>query len=107
MDGQKFKVRTCSRNIHVSVSKLTGKREQLKYAVRNATFSKAAGQEGNMTGHTTSQQILSYLNVHIFATVVSLLGVKGWWGDGIPPTSTSTSRNSMSLKFVPGIPLVK
>ena len=39
-----------SRNIHVTISKRTGKTEYIKRAVRNINFSKAAGQDNNITG---------------------------------------------------------
>ena len=69
-----------------------------------------------MTGQTASKQILFYLNVHLFATIVSIEGV---WevggrgrGTGIHPSPPnththkySTSRNGMRRKFVPGISL--
>ena len=86
-------------NIHLSISKLTGRTEYAKHAVRNITFSKAAGQEINITGQTASAQVLFYLNVHLFATIVTIEGI---WEVGrrevyinLPPTSISTSRNGM------------
>ena len=62
-------------NIHVSVSKLTGKAEQIKHAVWNMTFFKAEGQDNNVNGQITSQHVLSYLNVHLFATIGSIPGI--------------------------------
>ena len=61
-------------NIHVSVSKLTGKTGYIKHTERNTTFSKATGQD-NITGQATSQQVLSYLNVHLFSIIVSTQGI--------------------------------
>ena len=61
-------------NIHLSISKLTGKTEYAKHVVRNITFSKAAGDD-NITGQTASAQVLFYLNVHLFATIVSIQGI--------------------------------
>ena len=95
-------------NIDLSISKLTCKTEYAKHVVRNITFSKAAGQDSNITGQTASAQVLSYLNVHLFATIMSIQGI--WevrdWGVYTPPsTSISTSRNGMRWKFVQGISL--
>ena len=92
-------------NIYVSISKLTSKTKYIKHAIRNITFSKAAEQDNIITGQTTSQYVL-YLNVHLFATIVSIqsiiLEVGGWgWG------CISTCRNGMRLKFVPEISLVQ
>ena len=67
-------------NIHLSISKLTGKTEYAKHVVRNITFSKAAGDD-NITGQTASAQVLFYLNVHLFATIVSIQGI--WEVGGI------------------------
>ena len=64
-----------SQNIHLSISKLTGKNEYAKHVVRNITFSKAVGQSNNITGQTASKQVLFYLNVHHFATIVSIQGI--------------------------------
>ena len=44
------------------------------HVVQNVTFSKAAGQD-NITGQTASAQVLFYLNVHLFATIVSIQGI--------------------------------
>ena len=44
------------------------------HVVRNVTFSKATGQD-NITGQTASAQVLFYLNVHLFATIVSIQGI--------------------------------
>ena len=44
----------------------------MKHAVRKTTFSKAAGQDDNITGQSACQLVLSYLNVHLFATIVSI-----------------------------------
>ena len=66
-------------NIHLSISKLTGKTEYAKHVVRNITFSKAAGDD-NITGQTASAQVLFYLNVHLFATIVS---IQGMWEVGV------------------------
>ena len=62
-------------NIHLSISKLTGKTEYAKHVVRNITFSKAAGEDNNITGQAASAQVLFYLNVHLFATIVSIQGI--------------------------------
>ena len=109
-------------NIHVSISKLTGKTESTKHALRNITCSRAAGQDNNITGQTTSEQVLFYLNVHLFPTRVSIkeiLEVGGRGGGRIHPpnthththththTSILTSRNLMRWNFVPGICLVQ
>ena len=79
-------------NIHLSISiigisilhyqciQLTGKTEYAKHVVRNITFSKAAGDD-NITGQTASAQVLFYLNVHLFATIVSIQGI--WEVGGI------------------------
>ena len=71
------------------------------HVVRNVTFSKAAGQD-NITGQTASAQVLFYLNVHLFATIVSIQGIWEIEGRSIhllpypySPSSVSTSRNSM------------
>ena len=53
---------------------LLGKTEYTKHIVRNITFSEAAGQDKNITGQTASEQVLFYLNVHLFATIVSYMG---------------------------------
>ena len=93
-------------NIHFSISKLIGKTEYAKHVVRNITFSKAAGED-NITGQTASAQVLFYLNVHLFATIMSIQGI---WDVCIPPythTSISTSKNGMRGKFVQGIWLVQ
>ena len=66
-------------NIHLSISKLAGKAEYAKHVVRNITFSKAAGQDNNITGQTASAQVLFYLNVYLFATIV---GIQGIWEVG-------------------------
>ena len=92
-------------NIDLSISKLTCKTEYAKHVVRNITFSKAAGQDSNITGQTASAQVLSYLNVHLFATIVSIQGI--WEVGSIQPPPTSVSRNGMRWKFVPGISLVQ
>ena len=68
-------------NIHLSISKLTGKTEYAKHVVRNITFSKAAGEDNNITGQAASAQVLFYLNVHLFATIVSIQGI--WEVGGI------------------------
>ena len=68
-------------NIHVSVLKLTAKLN--KHGVRNIIFSKASGQDNNISEQTASQQVLSYLNVHLFAIIASIqqviweVGVRG------------------------------
>ena len=46
------------------------KNEYAKYVVRKITFSEAAGQDSNITRQAASEQVLFYLNVHIFATIV-------------------------------------
>ena len=65
---------------------LLAKTEYAKHVVRNITFSEAAGQDSNITGQTASEQVLFYLNVHLFATIVSINGI--WevgdrWGGGV------------------------
>ena len=83
-------------NIHFSISKLTGKTEYAKHVVRNITFSKAAGDD-NITGQTASAQVLFYLNVHLFATIVSIQGIWEVGGRAVyillPPTHTHQYRN--------------
>ena len=71
------------------------------HVVQNVTFSKAAGQD-NITGQTASAQVLFYLNVHLFATIVSIQGIWEIEGRSIhllpypyPPSSVSISRNGM------------
>ena len=106
MEGQTVKVRTCNLkktlwplfmdgvqlpqgqssqvhfwNIHLSISKITGKNEYAKHVVQSITFSNAAGQDNNITGQTASAQVLFYLNVHLFATIVSIQGI--WEVGGI------------------------
>ena len=54
---------------------LLAKTEYAKHVLRNITFSKAAGQDNNITEQTASAQVLSYLNVHLFATIVSIQGI--------------------------------
>ena len=73
--------------MHLSISKLTGKTEYTKHVVRNTAFSKAAGKDNSLTGKTTSAQVLFHLNVHLFATIVSIQGIweVGGRGDTIPP----------------------
>ena len=39
------------------------------------TFFKAEGQDNNVNGQITSQHVLSYLNVHLFATIGSIQGI--------------------------------
>ena len=70
----------------ISILKLTAKTEYAKHVVRNITFSEATGQDHNITGQTASEQVLFYLNVHLFATIVSINGI--WkvgdrWGGGV------------------------
>ena len=76
-------------NIHLSISKLTGKSEYAKHVVRNVAFSKTAGQDNNITGQTACAQVLFYLNVHLFATIVSIQGIWEVGGRGevytLPP----------------------
>ena len=74
-------------NIHLSISKLTDKTEYAKHVVRNITFSKAAGEDNNITGQAASAQVLFYLNVHLFATIVSIQGIwkVGGGGRGYTP----------------------
>ena len=60
---------------------LLAKTEYAKHVVRNITFSEAAGQDHNVTGQTASEQVLFYLNVHLFATIVSIQGI--WEVGGI------------------------
>ena len=73
-------------NIHLNISKLTGKTEYVKHVVLNITFSKAAGQGNNITGQRTSAQVLFYLNVYLFATIVSIQGIWKVGGTGDTPT---------------------
>ena len=90
--------------------KLTGKTEYIKNAVWNISCSKAAGQDNNITGQTGSQQVLLYLNLHLFATIASIQGIWELRGRGftpLPHTSVSTSRNGMRRKFVAGISLMQ
>ena len=101
-------------NIHLSILKLTGKTEYAKHLVRNITCSRAAGQNNNITDQTASEQVLFYLRVQRFATIVSIkeiweVGVRGEYTPSPPPphTSISTSRNGMRWNFVPGISLVQ
>ena len=54
---------------------LLAKTEYAKHVVRNITFSEAAGQDNNITGQTASEQVLFYLNIHFFATIVSIHGI--------------------------------
>ena len=54
---------------------LLAKTEYAKHVVRNITFSEAAGQDSNITGQTASEQVLFYLNVHLFDTIVSIHGI--------------------------------
>ena len=94
----------------ISILKLTAKTEYAKHVVRNITFSEATGQDHNITGQTASEQVLFYLNVHLFATIVS---IQGMWEVGVggihplPLPSVSTSRNAMRWIDVPGISLVQ
>ena len=62
-------------NIYLSISKLTDKTDYAKHVVRNTIFSKAEGQDNNITGQTASAQVLFYWNVHLFATLVSIQGI--------------------------------
>ena len=95
-------------NIHLSISKLTGKTEFAKHVVRNITFSKAAGRDNNITGQAASAQVLFCLNVHLFATIQGIWEVVGREVyTPPPPTSISTLGNGMRWKFVPGISLVQ
>ena len=89
---------------------LLAKTEYAKHVVRNITFSEAAGQDNNITGQTASEQILFYLNVHLFATIVSIHGIwdvgdRGGYTLPPDPSSISTSRNRMRRSPVPGSPL--
>ena len=61
---------------------LLAKTEYAKHVVRNITFSEAAGQDNNITGQTASEQVLFYLSVQLFATIVSIHGIweVGDWG---------------------------
>ena len=70
-------------NIHLSISKLTGKTEYAKHLVRNITCSRAAGQDNNITWQAASEQNLFYLNVHIFAAIVSIKGIWEVRGRGV------------------------
>ena len=90
-------------NIHLSISKLTGKTEFAKHLVRNITCSRAAGQDNNMTGQTASEQVLFYLNVHLFATIVS---IKRIWEVGSrvgihpPDTHTHTHTHTSTHQYI-------
>ena len=105
---------------------LLAKTEYAKHVVRNITFSEAAGQDSNITGQTASEQVLFYLNVHLFDTIVSIHGIwevgdsmvqYGIWevgdskqgivGDTPSSTSISASRNGMRWKLLPGISFVQ
>ena len=88
-------------NIHLSISKLTGKAEYAKHVVRNITSSKAAGQDNNITGQTASAQVLFYLNVHLFATI---LNIQGLWevGDrGYIPSSPHQYETEICTRDIP------
>ena len=54
---------------------LLSKTEYGKHVVQNITFGEAVGQDNNITGQTAFEQILFYLNVHLFATIVSIHGI--------------------------------
>ena len=54
---------------------LPTKTEHAKHVVWNITFSEAAHQGNNITGQTASEQVLFDLNVHHFATIVSIYGI--------------------------------
>ena len=84
---------------------LLAKTEYAKHAVQNITFSEAAGQDNNITWQTASEEILFYLNVHLFVTIVSIDGICEVEDRGVytpSPTSISTSRNGMRWTLVPG-----
>ena len=85
---------------------LLAKTEYAKHVVRNITFSEAAGQDNNITGQTASEQVLFYLNVQLFATIVSIHGIweVGDWGV-YSPHQYSTFRNGMIWNLVPGTSL--
>ena len=72
--------------MHLSIPKLTCKTEYARHVVRNITFSKASEQDNNITGQTASAQVLFYLNVQLFATIVSIQGIwkVGYRGGGTP-----------------------
>ena len=86
-------------NIHVSISKLTGKTESTKHALRNITCSRAAGQDNKITGQTASEQVLFYLNVHLFPTIVSIKGIweVGGRGENTPPHPPNTHTHIQAL----------
>ena len=52
---------------------------QLRLEHVTIAFSKAAGEHSNITGQTASAQVFFYLNVQLFATIVSIQGI---WGVG-------------------------
>ena len=81
--------------MHLSIPKLTGKTEYARHVVRNIAFSKASGKDKNITGQAASAQILFYLNVHVFANIVSIQGIWEVGSGRASPTSISTSRNGM------------
>ena len=66
----------------LAFQKLLAKTEYAKHVVQNITFEEAVGQDNNITGQTSFEQILFYLNVHLFATIVSIHGIweVGNWG---------------------------
>ena len=75
-------------NIHLSISKLTGKNKYAKHVVRNITFNDAAGQDNNINGQTSSEKVLFYLNVHLFVTTGGIQGIQEVGGRGcIHPSS--------------------
>ena len=87
---------------------LLAKIEYAKHVVRNLTFSKAVGQDNNITGEAASEQVLFCLNVHLFATIVSIYKIWGVGDSGVGYTATSISnfRNGMRWNLAPGISLV-
>ena len=48
---------------------------QAKHTVQKIPFSKAAGQDNNIIEQRASQKVLSYLNVHLIATIVIIQGI--------------------------------
>ena len=81
----------------VEFQNLLAKTEYAENAVQNITFSEAAGQDNNITGQTASEQVLFYLDVHIFATIVSIHGI---WEVGDREDIHPTPLVSQLLKMV-------
>ena len=74
------------------------------------TFNKAAVQDNNITGQTGSAQVLSYLNVHLFATIGSMQGIweVGFRGKGThnhPPLVSQLQEMGWDGNLYKGYPL--